>query len=86
MQTPPDAAPQRGMRIPLGVGLCLFLGIAIFFLWEEHRAHILGIAPYVLLLMCPLIHLFMHRGHAGHDAGHTGHDGQAHRHEDGGAS
>ena len=64
----------------------MFLGIAIFFLWEEHRAHILGIAPYVLLLMCPLIHLFMHRGHGGHDAGHTGRDGQAHRHEDGGAS
>jgi hypothetical protein len=86
MKTAPDLTPQRGIHIPLGVGLCLFLGIAIFFLWEEHRAHILGIAPYVLLLMCPLIHLFMHRGHGGHGEGHTGHGGQAHRHEDGGAS
>lgn len=86
MQTAPDLTPQRGIHISLGWGLCLFLGIAIFFLWEEHRAHILGIAPYVLLLMCPLIHFFMHRAHGGHGAGHTAHDGQVHRHEDGGAS
>jgi hypothetical protein len=48
------------------MGLCLFLAIAVFFLWQEHRAHILGFLPYALLLACPLIHLFMHHGH-GHD-------------------
>src|SRR5512134_1514152 len=49
-------------RIPAWLGLCLFLAIAAFFLWEEHRAHLLGALPYVLLLLCPVIHLFMHRG------------------------
>lgn len=24
-------------------------------------------APYVLLLLCPLLHLFMHRGHGSHN-------------------
>ena len=43
--------------------ICLgFLAIAAFFLWEEHRAHLLGILPYVLLLLCPLLHL-LHGGH-----------------------
>jgi hypothetical protein len=48
----------------------VFLGIALFFLWTEHRAHLLGALPYLLLLACPLMHLFMHGGHrASHGAG-----------------
>lgn len=42
-----------------------FAAIALFFLWEEHKAHILGILPYALLLLCPVLHLF-HGGHGGH--------------------
>jgi hypothetical protein len=53
-------------RIPYWLGLCVFLAIAAFFLWEEHQAHLLGALPYVLLLLCPIVHLFMHRGHGGH--------------------
>lgn len=49
-----------------------FLVVAAFFLWTEHRAHLLGILPYLLVLACPLMHLF-HHGH-----GH-------HRHQDGSA-
>ena len=64
---------KRGpLRIPWWLGFCLFLAIALFFLWEEHRAHILGALPYVLLLLCPVIHLFMHRGHGGHGADRPG--------------
>ena len=63
-------AQREPWRIPVWVGLCIFLAIAGFFLWEEHRAHLLGALPFVLLLLCPVIHLFMHRGHGGH-AGHT---------------
>lgn len=41
--------------------------IAAFYLWTEHRAHLLGVLPFLLLLGCPLMHLFMHgeRGHGG---------------------
>jgi hypothetical protein len=38
----------------------------------EHWAHALGILPYLLILACPLMHLFMHKGHGGH-GGHHGH-------------
>jgi drug/metabolite transporter superfamily protein YnfA len=55
------------------LALCFFLAIAGFFLWQEHRAHLLGALPYVLLLLCPVIHLFMHRGHSGR--GHGVHGG-----------
>ncbi len=47
--------------------LVAFLAIAAFFLFTEHRAHLLGALPFLLLLACPLMHLFMHGGHGGHD-------------------
>ena len=62
-------------RIPLWLGLCLFLAIGAVFLWGEHRAHTLGVLPYALVLLCPIIHLFMHRGHGDRGSGHSGHEG-----------
>ena len=47
----------------------VFLGfavIAVALLFTEHRAHVLGILPYLFLLACPLMHLFMHHGHGHH--------------------
>ncbi len=29
----------------------------------KHRAHLLGALPFVLLALCPLLHLFGHGGH-----------------------
>jgi hypothetical protein len=57
-------------RLPLWLGACLFGAIALYLLWGEHKAHIVGALPYLLLLSCPLIHVFMHRGH-----GHGPHRG-----------
>ena len=58
-----------------------FIAIAAFFLWTEHRAHLfsgLSWLPFVLILACPLMHVFMHRGHGGHGGhGHAGHDSDA---------
>lgn len=47
------------------IAMCLFLAAAGFYLWTEHRAHLLGAMPWVLLLACPAVHLFMHHGHGG---------------------
>lgn len=49
-----------------------FLAVAGFFLFTEHRAHALGILPYLILLACPLMHMFMHRRHGGGNR-HTHH-------------
>lgn len=61
--------------------LLAFLIIAGFYLITEHEAHVLGLLPFLILLACPLLHVFMHRGHGGHgddssSAGH-GHGNQA---------
>jgi Protein of unknown function (DUF2933) len=43
-----------------------FVAIAGYFLFTEHKAHVLGVLPYLLLLACPLMHFFMHGRHGGH--------------------
>jgi hypothetical protein len=70
----------------LRAGLVVFGAIAFFFLWEEHRAHLLGALPWLLLLACPAMHLLMHRhrperqqsddvSHQGHDSSKDSHGG-----------
>jgi hypothetical protein len=71
-----DPQRPRFWRSRYGIGLILFGAIALYFLLTEHRAHLLGVLPFVLLLACPLLHLFMHRGH-GHGHGRGG-DGGSH--------
>ena len=44
-----------------------FVAIALYFLITEHRAHVVQLLPFVLLLACPLLHMFHgHGGHGGH--------------------
>ena len=42
------------------VGFLIVIG---FFLITEHRAHLYGFIPYSFLLLCLIMHLFMHGGH-----------------------
>ena len=61
-------------RLRTGLTLLGFLAIAGFFLLTEHRAHALGILPFALLLLCPLLHLFGHGGHGGESRKGGGHE------------
>ncbi len=52
---------RRGL-IGLAIVVALFLSL-------EHRAHLSELLPYLpwlLVAACPLMHIFMHRGHGGH--------------------
>lgn len=49
-----------------------FAAIAAFYLFTEHRAHLLGALPFAIFLLCPLLHVFHHRGHGGHEDGSQG--------------
>lgn len=62
------------LRSPTGIALLVFGGVAGFFLVMEHRAHLYGVLPFLILALCPLMHFFMHRGHGGH-GGHGGDGG-----------
>jgi hypothetical protein len=63
---------ERGSPVPsrATIVLVVFLGIGVFFLITEHTAHVFGVLPYALLLLCPFLHFFMHGGH-GHQQGET---------------
>lgn len=54
----PTPQPQGRLRW----GWWFFAAVALFYLLTEHRAHLFGLLPYLLLLACPLMHRFMHRG------------------------
>lgn len=64
---------------PAGAVILGLLSAAVIYALVAHAAHVLGLLPYALVLLCPLMHLFMMRGH-----GHGGHGGgnndQEHRH------
>lgn len=49
-----------------GVCAITLLAVLLFFLVTEHTAHFFGFLPYGFLLLCPLMHLFMHHGHGSH--------------------
>jgi len=61
------------LRSRIGVVLVAFLAIAAFFLVTEHTAHVFGALPYLLLLVCPLLHLFLHGRHGAHGDEHADH-------------
>ena len=69
--------PQQGRWYQSRMTLVLlgFLVIGGFFLVTGHTAHVLGLLPYALFLLCPLMMFFMMRG--GH-GGHGGPDNQNH--------
>jgi hypothetical protein len=73
MATEPRQSQEGGFwRSRAGLACLVFIGVAAFYLLTEHTAHVFGYLPYVLILLCPLMHIFMHGGHGGGDE-HAGH-------------
>ena len=71
-QTPSDR--PRFWRSRYGVAFLIIAAVAAYFLLKEHTAHVAGYLPFLLLAACPLMHLFMHRGHHGHHGRDAGGD------------
>lgn len=51
------------MRNKTGIVFVGFLVIAGYVLILEHGTHLAPYLPWLILLACPLMHLFMHHGH-----------------------
>ncbi len=49
-------------------GIATLVAVAVlgFLIYEGHGMHLLGLLPYLLILSCPLIHIFMHGWHHHH--------------------
>lgn len=67
MMSSPHSAntPPTFWRSKTGVALGMLLVIALLHLAREHYGHMLGLLPYMILLLCPLMHVFGHH-HGGH--------------------
>ena len=79
-----EQAPAERTRGSNRAGRWVFLGfalIAAYFLWTEHRAHVVQFLPFALLLACPLLHVFHgHGAHGRHGSGKTGEGADEHHH------
>jgi fatty acid desaturase len=64
--TPESAKPAHALWIAAAMTAL----IGAFFLLREHWGHVAGYWPYLLLLACPVMHLFHGHGGRGHHAGH----------------
>lgn len=62
------ARPSFG-KTPFGIVATLIAVVASVYLWIAHRDHLLALLPFAILAACPLMHVFMHRGHGGHAHG-----------------
>jgi hypothetical protein len=62
-----------------GIVLGMLLVIGLFYVVREHFVHVSQALPYLILLLCPLMHLFGHH-HGGH--GHRHHADKAATHKD----
>ena len=66
-----DDKPQgiSKWRSPFGLFMVAAGVIGAYYLMTEHLTHVTQAVPYLILLACPLMHLF----HGGHGHGHGGH-------------
>ena len=67
----PATHKSPGLSRPLKTALLMVALVGGFYLLREHWDHVAGNWIYLLLLACPLMHVFMHRGHQGHQHGDT---------------
>lgn len=49
-----------------GIAALGLIGAVSYFLLVEHRDHLFEFLPYLILLLCPLMHIFMHGMHHSH--------------------
>lgn len=61
MQTPATSRPR--WFTPLVVAAWSAGALGAYFLLTRHFDHLLRAWPYLLLLACPLMHVFMHKHH-----------------------
>ena len=54
-------------KSPKGIVVLIALAALGVYLIVWHQQHVLGALPFLFILLCPLMHFFMHGGHGHHD-------------------
>lgn len=87
MTTEPQLKSSRRWSPRTVIAFIGFVAVAAFYLWTDHRVHVLAAVPflpYLIFLACPLMHIFMHHGHGGRNGQHdqtASPDAKSHDHE-----
>lgn len=72
-----DTGHAPSPRFPIKTALLMVVLVGAVYLLREHWNHLAGMWVYLLLLACPLLHLFHgHGGHGGKDR-HGRHEGRS---------
>lgn len=65
-----DTQPRSFLRSPLGIATILGLVVGlVLFLWTDRTAAVSWL-PWLVVLACPLLHVFMHRVHNRDESDH----------------
>jgi len=62
----PERYQDRGRRSAWFIAALMLALVGGVYLVQQHWTHLAGNWVYVVLLLCPLMHLFMHGGHGSH--------------------
>lgn len=54
-------------KTPKGIAALLVLAALGLYLIVVHKQHVLGALPFLVILLCPLSHLFMHKHNNHHE-------------------
>jgi hypothetical protein len=68
----PTSTFRSALSSRANIVLLGFLAVTGYFLVTEHWAHVVPFLPWMLVLACPLMHVFMHGGHGGHGGSDEG--------------
>ena len=56
---------------PTGWAALALIAAATYFLIFEHGHHVAQFLPFLILLLCPFMHMFMHGSHGKHGHDHS---------------
>lgn len=74
----PGSGTSSGRAILVLLGIALFAAVVM---WGGNWGAFASLSPFLLfLLLCPLMHFFMHRGHGSGDGNQRPADEPVHRH------
>ena len=62
----PERYQDRGRRRAWFIAALMLALVGGVYLVQQHWTHLAGNWVYIVLLLCPLMHLFMHGGHGNH--------------------
>ena len=68
-RSPGHSSFHDWLHLRTGIAICVAVAVVGILIYTGHSGHVLGLVPYLLILACPLMHIFMHGRHS-HRHGH----------------